>query len=119
MKRPDLIYLGDLLDDQKDSLYVGISHLKPEGNQIVADHLFEILQKAESATPKSSRAKSSSAPMSEKMKERNRVIIVNVSIVAGLVWSYFKGYSPQIILGCGVFLLAFANLLMYLKRRRV
>ena len=46
MKRPDLIYLGDLLDDQKDSLYVGISHLKPEGNQIVADHLFEILQQA-------------------------------------------------------------------------
>jgi hypothetical protein len=40
---PGLIYLGDLLDDQKDSLYVGISHLKPEGNQIVADRLFEIL----------------------------------------------------------------------------
>ncbi|MGB9198248.1 MAG: SGNH/GDSL hydrolase family protein [Terriglobales bacterium] len=48
MNRPDLIYLGDLLDDQKDSLYVGISHLKPEGNQIVADHLFEILEKARS-----------------------------------------------------------------------
>ncbi len=56
MNRPDLIYLGDLLDDQKDSLYVGISHLKPEGNQIVADHLFEILQKAanKSSEPKSS-----------------------------------------------------------------
>ncbi|MGA8300755.1 MAG: SGNH/GDSL hydrolase family protein [Terriglobales bacterium] len=52
MNRPDLIYLGDLLDDQKDSLYVGISHLKPEGNQIVADHLFDILQKATGATPR-------------------------------------------------------------------
>jgi hypothetical protein len=42
IKRPDFHYLGDLLDDQKDSLYVGISHLKPEGNQIVADRLFEL-----------------------------------------------------------------------------
>jgi hypothetical protein len=41
---PGLIYLGDLLDDQKASLYVGISHLKAEGNQIVADRLFDILQ---------------------------------------------------------------------------
>ena len=53
MNRPDLIYLGDLLDDQKDSLYVGISHLKPEGNQLVANHLFEILHQAASGTPKS------------------------------------------------------------------
>ena len=41
---PGLVYLGDLLDDQKASLYVGISHLKPEGNQIVAARLFDILQ---------------------------------------------------------------------------
>lgn len=41
---PGLVYLGDLLDDQKASLYVGISHLKAEGNQIVADRLFDILQ---------------------------------------------------------------------------
>jgi len=41
---PGLIYLGDLLDDRKESLYVGISHLKPEGNQIVADRLFDILE---------------------------------------------------------------------------
>ncbi|MFZ3343007.1 MAG: hypothetical protein WA213_19155 [Terriglobales bacterium] len=52
------------------------------------------------------------------MTERNRAIIVNVAIVAGLMWSYFKGYSPRIILGCGVFLLALANVLMYLKRRQ-
>jgi hypothetical protein len=43
IKRPDFYYLGDILDDQKSSLYVGISHLKPEGNQIVADRLFNIL----------------------------------------------------------------------------
>jgi hypothetical protein len=52
MNRPDLIDLADLLDNEKDSMYVGISHLKPAGNQIVADYLFGILQKAASATPK-------------------------------------------------------------------
>jgi len=57
--------------------------------------------------------------MSEKMTEQNRAIIVNVAIVAGLIWCYCKGYSPKVILGCGVFLLAFANVLMYLKRRQV
>jgi hypothetical protein len=46
MHRPDLIDLSNLLDNEKDSMYVGISHLKPEGNQIVAEHLFGILQKA-------------------------------------------------------------------------
>lgn len=56
--------------------------------------------------------------MSEKMTERNRAIIVNVAIVVGLMWCYFRGYPPKIILGCGIFLLAFANVLMYLKRRR-
>jgi hypothetical protein len=44
IKRPDFYYLGDLVDDQKASLYVGISHMKPEGNEIVADRLFEILE---------------------------------------------------------------------------
>jgi hypothetical protein len=44
IERPDFYYLGDLLDDQKGALYVGISHLKPEGNQIVADRLFTILE---------------------------------------------------------------------------
>jgi len=53
------------------------------------------------------------------MTEQNRAIIVNVAIVASLIWCYYKGYSPKVILGCGVFLLAFANLLMYLKRRQV
>jgi len=44
IKRPDFYYLGDLLDGQKESLYVGISHLKPEGNQIVADKLFQLFE---------------------------------------------------------------------------
>jgi hypothetical protein len=42
--RPNFYDLEDLLDDRKDSLYVGISHMKPEGDRIVADHLFDILE---------------------------------------------------------------------------
>ncbi|MGA2003972.1 MAG: SGNH/GDSL hydrolase family protein [Terriglobales bacterium] len=44
VKSPDFYYLGDALDDQKSSLYVGISHLNAEGDQIVADRLFDILE---------------------------------------------------------------------------
>jgi hypothetical protein len=51
IRRPDFYYLGDLLDDQKSSLYVGISHLKPEGDQIVADRLFDILEHPVGANP--------------------------------------------------------------------
>jgi hypothetical protein len=42
--RPDFYYLGDMMDDQKSSLYVGISHMKSEGDQIVAERIFDILQ---------------------------------------------------------------------------
>jgi hypothetical protein len=59
VKSPDFYYLGDLLDDQKSSLYVGISHLNPEGNQIVADRLFGILEH-----PADSAAASGSGPAS-------------------------------------------------------
>jgi hypothetical protein len=49
VRRSDLNYLGDLLDNQTASLYLGISHLKPEGNKVVADRLFQILTNAASA----------------------------------------------------------------------
>jgi hypothetical protein len=44
IKRPDFYNLEDIVDDQKGSLYVGISHMKPEGDRIVADRLFDILE---------------------------------------------------------------------------
>jgi len=40
----NLYYLGDLFDNQKGWLFSGVSHLKPEGNRIVAEHLFRILE---------------------------------------------------------------------------
>jgi len=42
--RQNLYYLGDLFDDQKRWLFDGIAHTKPEGNRIVADRLFQILE---------------------------------------------------------------------------
>lgn len=54
LKRPDFYYLGDLLDDQKTSLYVGISHLNVEGDRIVADRLYDILEHPTHATDKPS-----------------------------------------------------------------
>jgi len=54
LKNADFYYLGDLLDGQKGSLYVGISHLKPEGNEIVADRLFDILEHKGSTSASSS-----------------------------------------------------------------
>jgi hypothetical protein len=44
INRPNFYNLADVVDDQKSSLYVGISHMKPEGDQIVAERLFEILE---------------------------------------------------------------------------
>ncbi len=55
--------------------------------------------------------------MSKKMTERNRAIIVNAAILGGLIWCFISGYPPKIILGSGVFLLVFANMLMYYRRR--
>jgi hypothetical protein len=57
--------------------------------------------------------------MSDQMPEETKAVIVNVSIVAGLLLCYFRGYPPKAILLSGLFLLALANVLMYLKRRRI
>lgn len=56
--------------------------------------------------------------MSEKMPERTKAVIVNISIAAGLLLCNFRGYPLKIILLSGLFIFAFANVLMYLKRRR-
>lgn len=62
IKSPEFYDLENLVDDQKSSLYVGISHMKPAGDQIVADCLFNILEERE---------KSASAPATAG-KVRNR-----------------------------------------------
>jgi hypothetical protein len=52
------------------------------------------------------------------MSEGTRVVLVNIGIAAGLIWCYFRGGPPRIIIGCGIVLFVFANVLMYFKRRK-
>jgi hypothetical protein len=51
--RPNFYNLADVVDDQKTSLYVGISHMKPEGDQLIAQRLFDILE-GKGSTPTAS-----------------------------------------------------------------
>jgi len=52
ISQPDFYNLQNAVDDQKTTLYRGISHMGLEGNQIVARKLFEILQHADSTAAK-------------------------------------------------------------------
>jgi hypothetical protein len=57
--------------------------------------------------------------MGNKMSEGTRVVVVNAAIIAGLILCYVREYPLEIVLVSGLFLLAFANILMYFKRKRV
>lgn len=39
----DFYNLADSVDNQKESIYIGLSHMRPEGTRIMADRLFDIL----------------------------------------------------------------------------
>jgi hypothetical protein len=56
--------------------------------------------------------------MDEKTTERKKALVVNVAILVGMAWFRFQDYPSTIIIPCGVFLLAVANIAMYLKRQR-
>ncbi len=51
IKRPNFYNLGNLVDDQKETLYRGISHMNATGDKIVADRLFAILERKEASPP--------------------------------------------------------------------
>jgi hypothetical protein len=55
--------------------------------------------------------------MREKMPEKTKAVLLNVCIVATLVWFYFSGYPSMAIVIAGFVLLTTANVLMYLKHR--
>jgi hypothetical protein len=42
--------------------------------------------------------------------------ILNAVIIAGLIFCYFEGYLPKIIVSVASVVLVFANILMYCKR---
>jgi len=71
VSRPDLYYLGDLLDDTTAPLYRGIAHLNATGNQMAADRLFQILENPpHPVIAKNSIPKASSAPSSESKRNQ-------------------------------------------------
>lgn len=44
LKRKNLFYLGDILDGHQERIYFDNTHLNPEGNRLVAQYLFQVLQ---------------------------------------------------------------------------
>jgi hypothetical protein len=44
IKRNNFYTLADAVDDRQDTLYVGISHMNSEGNQIISERLFHLLE---------------------------------------------------------------------------
>jgi hypothetical protein len=44
LNRPHLVYLGDIFKDRPETLFVDSSHLGLEGNRLVADRIFQVLQ---------------------------------------------------------------------------
>ncbi len=55
--------------------------------------------------------------MSEKMPEKAKAVLLDVSIVGTLIWFYYKGYPLTAILISGFVLLIIVNGVMYLKHR--
>jgi hypothetical protein len=56
--------------------------------------------------------------MTQRMSPRMHCLYVNMGIVLGLVWCYLKRYSATIILTSGLFVLLFANGVLYFKYAR-
>jgi hypothetical protein len=54
--------------------------------------------------------------MTEKMPERTKAVLINLCIVAALIWCYFRGYSVTVVLVSGLLPLGVANIAIYLKR---
>ena len=41
---PHMYYLADLFDRRTETLYADFAHLGPEGNRLVAEDIFDIIQ---------------------------------------------------------------------------
>jgi lysophospholipase L1-like esterase len=50
IQRPNFLYLGEALDDKPMWLYLDSVHLTPEGNQIMAEKIFQVLTKTKIST---------------------------------------------------------------------
>ena len=50
INRPNFFYLGNALDDKQQRIYLDGAHLTPEGNRIIAEKIFQILQTNKTGT---------------------------------------------------------------------
>jgi hypothetical protein len=55
----------------------------------------------------------------EKMKLQNQILIVNVGILGGLVFEYFRGTPIGVLAVCGVFLLLLANVIFLVRLKKL
>lgn len=55
----------------------------------------------------------------EKMNLQMQILIVNLGVLAGLVFEYFQGAPHGIIFGCGIFLLLLVNGIFFVRIRRL
>jgi hypothetical protein len=54
----------------------------------------------------------------KKMKLQNQILIVNASILAGLILEYFRGAPIIAIVVTGVFLLMLVNVIFYIRLQK-
>jgi ABC-type multidrug transport system permease subunit len=54
----------------------------------------------------------------KKMKLQNQIVLVNASILAGLVFGYFRGAPIFAIVVSGVVLLLLANVIFFIRVRK-
>ena len=52
------------------------------------------------------------------MRRRNQALLVNLGILAGLLFEYFRRAPVPIIIGTGVLLLLFANLILLRRNKQ-
>jgi hypothetical protein len=52
------------------------------------------------------------------MKIRNQIVIVNVCILAGLVYEYFKGAPVLAVFAAGMLLLILTNVIFFIRLRK-
>jgi hypothetical protein len=54
----------------------------------------------------------------KKMKLQNQIVLVNASILIGLVFEYFRSTPLFIVVGVGIFLFLLVNVIFWVRFRR-
>jgi hypothetical protein len=55
----------------------------------------------------------------QKMNLQNQILVVNVGILGGLVFEYFRGTPIGILAGSGIVLLLLANIIFFIRLKKL